>query len=179
MKAIIFATAMTIVLLVVITMTLRFHQTEQRARQMTLIYFGCVILSVLTWFTTSVDLGFLARSLLIEPSWLDFSLMLFFLTAGFFGGVLQLYNLADRGFSLRILIDVEETDSHPIDADWLIANYGGGKGLIWMYEKRIAGLLETRLVDRKAETIELTSKGERAADVFLAVRRFLRLEPQS
>jgi hypothetical protein len=178
MKAIIFAAAMTIVLLVVISMTLRFHQTEQRARQMTLIYFGCVILSVLMWFTTSVDLGFLARSLLIEPAWLDFSLMLFFLTAAFFGGVLQLYNLADRGFSLRILIDVEETDSHPIDADWLIANYGGGKGLIWMYGKRIAGLLETKLVDRKAEVIELTPKGERAADVFLAARRFLRLELQ-
>jgi hypothetical protein len=179
MKAVILATAMTIVLLVVITMTLRFHQTAQRARQMTLIYFGCVILSVLTWFTTSVDLGFLARSLLIEPGWLDFSLMLFFLTAAFFGGVLQLYNLADRGFSLRILIDIEETDSHPIDADWLIANYGGGKGLIWMYGKRIEGLLATKLVDRKAEVIELTSKGERAADAFLAVRRFLRLELQS
>src|SRR5262245_27950289 len=114
-----------------------------------------------------------------DLGWLDFSLMLFFLTAAFFGGVLQLYNLADRGFSLRILIDIEETDSHPIDADWLIANYGGGKGLIWMYGKRIEGLLATKLVDRKVEVIELTSKGERAADVFLAVRRFLRLELQS
>jgi hypothetical protein len=179
MKAIIFATAMTIVLLAVVTMALRFHQTAQRAKQMTLIYLGCVILLVLAWFATSVDLGFLAPSLLIEPGWLDFSLMLFFFTAAFFGGVLQLYNLADRGFSLRILIDVEETDSHPIEADWLIANYGGGKGLIWMYGKRVEGLLATKLVDRKTEMIELTSKGERAADVFLAVRRFLRLEPYS
>jgi hypothetical protein len=105
--------------------------------------------------------------------------MLFFFTAAFFGGALQLYNLADRGFSLRILIDLEQTNSHAIDADWLIANYGGGKGLTWMYEKRIEGLLATKLVDRRAEMIELTSKGERAADVFLAVRRFLRLEPQS
>ena len=179
MKAIIFATAMTIVLLAVVTMALRFHQTAQRARQMTLIYFGCVVLSALTWFTTSVDLGFLAPSLLIEPVWLDFSLMLFFFSAAFFGGALQLYNLADRGFSLRILIDVEETDSPAVDADWLVANYAGGNGLTWMYGKRIEGLLATKLVDRKVEVIELTSKGERAADVFLAVRRFLRLELQS
>jgi Mn-dependent DtxR family transcriptional regulator len=48
-----------------------------------------------------------------------------------------------------------------------------------MYAKRIEGLLETKLVDRKAEIIELTSKGERAATVLLAVHRFLRLEPHS
>jgi hypothetical protein len=48
-----------------------------------------------------------------------------------------------------------------------------------MYGKRIEGLLATKLVDRRAEMIELTSKGEHAADVFLAVRRFLHLEPQS
>jgi hypothetical protein len=178
MKAIILATAMTILLLAVVTIALRVHQTAQRAKHMTLIYFGCVILLVLAWFKTSVDLGFLAPSLLIEPEWLDFSLMLFFFTAAFFGGALQLYNLADRGFSLRILIDVEQT-THAIDADWLVANYGGGKGLTWMYGKRIEGLLETKLVDRKAEMLELTSKGERAADVFLAVRRFLHLEPYS
>ena len=170
---------MTIVLLAVVTIALRFYQTGQRAKQMTLIYFGCVILLVLAWFSTSVDLGFLVPSLLIEPGWLDFSLMLFFFTAAFFGGALQLYNLADRGFSLRILIDVEQTNSHAVDADWLVANYGGGKGLTWMYGKRIEGLLETKLVDRKAETIELTSKGERAATVLLAVHRFLRLEPHS
>jgi hypothetical protein len=178
MKAIIFATAMTIVLLAVVTIALRFHKTAQRAKQMTLIYFGSVILLVLAWFTTSVDLGFLSPSLLIEPGWLDFSLMLFFFTAAFFGGALQLYNLADRGFSLRILIDVEQT-THTIDAEWLVANYGGGKGLIWMYGKRIEGLLETKLVDRRAEILELTSKGERAAAVLLALRRFLRVEPQS
>jgi hypothetical protein len=179
MKAVIFATAMTIVLLVLVTLAFRLHPTAERARQMTLIYFGCLIVSVLMWFTTSVDLGFLARSLLIEPGWLDLFLMLFFFTAAFFGGVLQLYNLADRGFSLRILIDLEEADSRNIDTEWLIANYGGGKGLAWMYRKRIDGLLDTKLVDRKAEMIELTSKGERAADVFFAVRCFLRLESQS
>ena len=179
MKAVILATAMTIVLLVIVTLVLRFHPTPRRARQMMLSYFACLIGTALVWFATSADLGFLAQSLLIEPPWLDLSLMLFFFSAAFFGGVLQLYNLADRGLSLRILIDFAEVDPRIIDTDWLIANYGGGKGLAWMYEKRIAGMLETNLVERRASTIALTSKGARTAAVLFAVRRFLRLEPQS
>jgi len=179
MKAIVVATSMTIVMLVLVTLAFRLHPTAQRVRQMILIYFGCAIVSILTSFATSADLGFLTQSLLIEPSWLDFCLMLFFFSAAFFGGVLQLYNLADRGFSLRILIDVEEVNSGPVDVDWLIKNYGGGKGLTWMYQKRVEGLLDRKLVARKAEMIELTPKGERAADVFVLVRHFLRLESQS
>jgi hypothetical protein len=132
---------------------------------MTLIYFVCLIGAASLWFVTSADLGFLAHSLRIEPPWLDLSLMLFFFSAAFFGGILQLYNLADRGLSLRILIDFAEADSRIIDIDWLVANYGGGKGLAWMYGKRITGMLETNLVERKAEMIELTSKGVRAAAV--------------
>ena len=179
MKAVILATAMAIVLLVLVTLALRLHPTQQRARQMTLIYFVCLICAAAMWFATSADLGFLAQSLLIESPWLDLSLMLFFFSAAFFGGVLQLYNLADRGLSLRILIDFAEADSRFIDIDWLIANYGGGKGLAWMYGKRIVGMLETNLIERKADMIALTSKGARAAAVLFAVRRFLRLEPGS
>jgi hypothetical protein len=179
MKAVILATAMTIVLLVLVTLALRHHPTPRRARQMTLIYVVCLIGAASVWFATSADLGFLAQSLLIEPPWLDLSLMLFFFSAAFFGGVLQLYNLADRGLSLRILIDFAQADTRIIDTDWLIAKYGGGKGLVWMYGKRIAGMLETNLVERKAEMITLTSKGARTAAVLFAVRRFLRLEPQS
>jgi hypothetical protein len=179
MKAVILATATTIVLLVLVTLALRYHSTPRRARQMTLVYVVCLIGAATVWFATSADLGFLAQSLLIEPPWLDLSLMLFFFSAAFLGGVLQLYNLADRGLSLRILIDFAEADSRIIDTDWLIANYGGGKGLAWMYGKRIASMLETNLVERKAGMIALTSKGARTAAVLFAVRRFLRLEPQS
>ena len=179
MKAVILATAMTIVLLVLVTLALRLHPTPRRARKMMLSYVVCLIGAASVWFATPADLGFLAPSLLIHPPWLDLSLTLFFFSAAFFGGVLQLYNLADRGLSLRILIDFAEADSRIVDTDWLIANYGGGKGLAWMYGKRIAGMLETNLVERKADMIALTSKGARAAAVLFAVRRFLRLEPGS
>lgn len=48
-----------------------------------------------------------------------------------------------------------------------------------MYGKRIAGMLETKLVEREAGMIALTSKGTRAAAALFAIRRFLRLEAQS
>jgi hypothetical protein len=178
MKAVILATAMTIILLVLVTLAFRLHPTPRRARRMTLIYVVCLIGEAALWSATSSDLGFLGPALLIEPPWLDLSLMLFFFSAAFFGGVLQLYNLADRGLSLRILIDFAEAGSRIVDTDWLIANYAGGKGLAWMYGKRIAGMLETKLVERKAGMIALTSKGARTAAVLFAVRRFLRLEPR-
>jgi hypothetical protein len=178
MKAIVVATVMTIVLLVLVTLAFRIFPTPWRARQMTLIYFGCLFVSAVAWLTTPADLGFFPGPLLIEPQWLDFFLMLFFFAAAFFGGVLQLYNLADRGFSLRILIDIDNRHTRFIDADWLVTNYGGGRGLTWMYGKRIEGLLETKFVCLNAEVIELTPKGKRIADVFLAVRGFLRLESQ-
>jgi hypothetical protein len=179
MKAVILATVMTVILLVLVTLALRHHPTPRRARQMMLIYGVCLIGAATLWFATSDDLGFLAQSLLIEPPWLDLSLMLFFFSAAFFGGVLQLYNLADRGLSLRILIDFAEADPRIIDTNWLIAHYGGGKGLTWMYGKRITGMLETNLVERKAGMIALTAKGARTAAVLFLVRRFLRLEPRS
>jgi hypothetical protein len=177
MKAIIIAAVMTLVLLVLVTLAFRFHPTDKRAKQMTLLYIGCVLAAVLAWVVTPLDLGFLGPSLLIEPRWLDLSLMLFFFSSAFFGGVLQLYNLADRGFSLRILIDLDAaTPSGGVDT--LVKTYGGGQGLTWMYGKRLNGLLAGDFVRRNGNTLELTPRGRRTAEMFDAAHRFLRLDPQ-
>jgi hypothetical protein len=174
MKAVIVAATMTIGLLVVVTLASRVRPAS--AKQMTLLFLSCLIVSVLVWLKTPGDLGFLAQSLLIHPDWLDLCLMLFFFSAAFFGGVLQLYNLADRGFSLRILIDFEEANSRAGNTDWVVGNYSSGQGLAWMYRNRIDGLLEAKLVRQEDGVLVLTSKGRRAADVLSAVRRFLHLE---
>ena len=145
---------------------------------MTLLYFGCAVVAVLAWFVTPLDLGFLAPSLLIEPRWLDLSLMLFFFSSAFFGGVLQLYNLADRGFSLRILIDLDAATPCSGGVDALVKTYGGGQGLTWMYGKRLHGLLAGDFVDRNTNELELTARGRRTAEMFDAAHRFLRLDAQ-
>ena len=178
MKAIIVAAAMTLVLLLVVTLAFRVRSTQERAKQMTLLYFGCAVVAALAWLITPLDLGFLAPSLLIEPRWLDLSLMLFFFSSAFFGGVLQLYNLADRGFSLRILIDLDATTSSG-GVDTLVKTYGGGQGLTWMYGKRLHGLLAGDFMRRNGDTLELTPRGHRTAEMFDAAHRFLRLDAQS
>jgi hypothetical protein len=179
MKAVIVAAAMTLVLLLVVTLAFGLRPSEERAKQMTLIYFGCAVVATLAWFITPDGLGFLAPSLLIEPRWLDLSLMLFFFSSAFFGGVLQLYNLADRGFSLRILIDLDAATPCSGGVDALVKTYGGGQGLTWMYGKRLHGLLAGDFVRRNGDAIELTARGWRTAEMFDAAHRFLRLDTQS
>jgi hypothetical protein len=178
MKAIIVAAAMTLVLLLVVTLAFRLRSTQERAKQMTLLYFGCAVVAVVAWAVTPLDLGFLAPSLLIVPRWLDFSLMLFFFSSAFFGGILQLYNLADRGFSLRILIDLDAATPCSGGVDALVKTYGGGHGLDWMYGKRLYGLLAGDFLRRNANELELTPRGRRTAEMFDAAHRFLRLDPQ-
>src|SRR4051794_8393913 len=99
MKAIVLSGAMTIALLAIATLVLRLWPSNHRARQLTLIYLACFAILALIWQEAPADLGFLAPPLLTEPRWLDLTAALFFFSAAFFGGVLQLYNLADRGFS--------------------------------------------------------------------------------
>jgi hypothetical protein len=176
MKAVLVAAAMTIVLFVLVSLAFRVRPTPHRAQRMTLIYLGCIVLSALLWLATPADLGFLGASLLVQPSGIDLALMLFFFSAAFLGGVLQLYNLADRGFSLRILIDFVEAGGARVGVDQAAVNYGGGQGLPWMYRKRLDGLLAGGFVRRDAGAIVLLPKGRRIADLMLALRRFLRVE---
>jgi hypothetical protein len=176
MKAVCLASAMTVVLLLVVTVAFRVDPRQHRARQVTMLNLACMIALVGLWLSTPDDLGFLHRSLLVEPRGFDLALALFFFFAAYFGGVLQLYNLADRGFSLRMLIDALEDESGSIDTDRLVTGYGGGQGLAWMYDKRMRGLLEGNFVRRADTFIALTARGARIADLFIRVRQFLKLD---
>ncbi len=176
MKAICLASAMTVVLLVLVTFCFRLYPSAHRARQMLFVYLFCLAALVALWFATPDDLGFLGRSLLAEPAWLDFAAALFFFSAAFFGGALQLYNLCDRGFSLRILVDMLEAPTSAVDVDYLTANYSSGRGLVWMYRKRIDDIVAARFVGHANKSVMLTAKGEMFAELFINARRLLGVE---
>jgi hypothetical protein len=176
MKAICLAGAMTLVLSALVTLAFRLRQSEHRARRMTIIYVLCLAILALVWRETPDDLGFLSPLLLAEPRWLDFASALFFFSAAFFGGVLQLYNLADRGFSLRILTDIMESPAATRDVQQMMANYSRGQGLSWMYRKRMEDLVAGGFVRRSDDSILLTPKGARLAAVFAGLRHFFRLD---
>src|SRR5215510_11808378 len=128
MKAVCLASAMTIVLLLATTVVFRAAPGGHRVRQLGILYLVCTAALVAVWLMTPEHLGFLPPWLLAGPPWFDLLLALFFFAAAFFGGVAQLYNLADRGFSLRILIDALEEPSGTVAAEQLITSYGGGQG---------------------------------------------------
>ena len=176
MKAICLASAMTIVLQVVVTFCFRLSPSAHRARQMLFVYLFCLAALVVLWFATPDDLGLLGRSLLTEPAWLDFAATMFFFSAAFFGGALQLYNLCDRGFSLRILVDMLEAPTGVVDVDYLTTNYSSGRGLVWMYRKRIDDIVAARFIGQVNKQIILTAKGEMFADLFINARRVLGVE---
>jgi len=101
---------------------------------------------------------------------------LFVHAALFFGGWLQVYNLAERGFSLRILIDIDESPGRALSPEEEEAGYGGGLGMGWMLDKRIEGLLSTRLMVERDGSLLATHKGVRVARLFGGLRAFLQID---
>jgi hypothetical protein len=119
----------------------------------------------------------------VLPAWLtasDWRADLLFATlvyvAGFFGGILQLYNLSDRGFSLRILIDIDEAPDGRLDLDGVMAGYSAGRGIRWMYRKRLDDMVSRRLIVADPQSVILTKGGRRTAEVFSRLRKILQLD---
>jgi hypothetical protein len=175
MKSILLAAGMTLILMVLVTVLFR-HLSANRARNATALYFFAAVVLALLWWSTPSDLGFLPPPLVAEPPWLDAFAAEFFFAAAFWGGILQLYNLADRGFSLRILIDLLETDRADADVNWILHGYSRGQGLDWMYRKRLTGMLGSGLVTLEEDLVVLTERGCKAATIFKTLRRLSKLD---
>ena len=175
MKSIIIAAWFTIALAVIVTLTFRAAPRAGRAGAMVRIFLALLPVLVLVWTITPDDLWVLPPALLGEPRWFDLAACLFFYTAAFGGGVLQLYNLADRGLSLRILADLAAAADRSMTVDEIATQYGGGRGLVWMYDKRLDGLVQHRLVGVDGGHVGLTARGRFCAQCLAGLRRFLRL----
>jgi hypothetical protein len=176
MKAILLATTAALVLLLVVTGLFRLVRIRRRAAAMLRLFLISQPFFAAAVLFTSPDLGFLPQSM-IEPWWwaeLTFAMLLY--AAAFLGGILQLYNLADRGFSLRIIIDIAEAAGSSLTCEEIFQGYSAGNGLCWMYQKRIDGLRENGLIAADESPLRITLKGLRGARLFAWLRRFLSLE---
>jgi hypothetical protein len=174
MKAILLATLATLAVAGVVTVAFRRAARLRSAGVMLAIFLGFVPLLVLAWLATPDRLGFLPRGLVAEPPWVDLVACLFFFGAAFFGGLLQLYNLAERGLSVRILAELQAA-GRSLTVEEVAQRYSDGRGLGWMYDKRLDGLARARLVTVDGERVVLTERGRRWAIRFRHARRFLRL----
>ena len=101
---------------------------------------------------------------------------LFLYSAGFFGGLLQLYNLSDRGLSLRMLIDILESPRGGMTTGDVAANYGAGCGIAWMYGKRLEGIAYAGLAEMHEKKMVLTARGRKLARLFAFLQNFARVD---
>jgi hypothetical protein len=175
MKAILLATLAESLLFVVVSACLRSGMTRRRARLM-LIAFLCVLPGlVVLYLLTPPDLGFLRAEMVIPIAWIDLAFAVFLYTVGFFGGILQLYNLAERGFSLRILIDILEAPAQVMSLDGVMKGYSAGRGIAWMYAKRLEHMQSTGLARIDGDCLVLTPKGQRVAKLIAWLQEFARV----
>src|SRR4051812_20331150 len=132
MKAILLALAAGALVLGIGTWRLRRVSGEAGARALTAAFVAILPALVAGHLLSPPDLGILSSAVQIPISSVDLGFAVFLYTAGFFGGILQIYNLAERGFSLRILIDILNARSRAMTLDEVIQNYSDGKGIAWM-----------------------------------------------
>ena len=170
MKAILLSAATGLLLFILCTACLRYSRPHDRVRMLGGLFIALLPLLALAHIATPADLGFLSRDSLVSISGLDLVFAMALYATGFFGGILQLYNLADRGLSLRMLIDILEEPSGKMSADEIMTSYGGGQGIIWMYDKRIRDMLSSGLVRETDGNLVLTRRGIVLARVYSALR---------
>jgi hypothetical protein len=174
MKAILIAALFGILLFGAASSCFRQAQTTRRARLLVMLFLWALPLLVLVHLTTPDDLGFLSSSWVAPYWWVDLGFCFFLFASGFLGGLLQLYNLADRGLSLRMLIDILQSRDGALSAEEIVTSYSAGHGIVWMYQKRLGDMTAAGLIVARSDAICLSVKGRRMADLFAALREFVR-----
>lgn len=176
MKALLLALGCSLLYALLITLLFRMVTVRRRAAVMFWLFLATVPVYVALYALTPADLGVLSPWL-VEPRFVPACAFgLFVHAALFFGGWLQVYNLAERGFSLRILIDVDASPERSLTAAEVQARYGGGRGMDWMLDKRVQGIVESGMATLAEGRLRVTPKGARAARVFGALRSFLQID---
>jgi hypothetical protein len=163
MKGFLVAALVSLLYAACVLLVFRWRRPERRAAFMLNLYFGSLPVLVTLLACTPADFWFLPEKLVERNALLDWAFSLFAFSASVFGGWLQLYNLADRGLSLRILIDALETPGGKVDVKSVEEKYGAGKGIQWMYSKRLADIERLGLVTRTGSDFVLSPKGARNA----------------
>jgi hypothetical protein len=177
MKAILLAALAALLLFACVSACLRSGITQRRARMMLIAFLSGFPVLLAVHVLTPPDLGFLAAELVMPIAWVDIAFAVFLYSVGFFGGILQLYNLADRGFSLRILIDILQAPSQVLRLDDVMQGYSAGRGIAWMYAKRLEDMQSAGLAKVEGESLVLTPKGQRVASLFTWLQEFARVTP--
>ena len=69
---------------------------------------------------------------------------------------MEFFSMIARGFSMRIITDIYFNSR--LNPEQLIQEYANGKGIKWMYDKRIQGIKDLGLINEECGQINLSSK---------------------
>jgi len=148
----------------------RLIELERRFRAMVRIMMavGCTLLIV--HLMTMPDLGFLPHEYTTAGWAVD--LLNGLLAYGFlFIGYSMFYFLVDRGFSARMMIEIESSPKRRLQACDIAARYS----LEMVLQRRLTEMLEIGRIVRRDSRYCNTGKGRVAAIMFAFVKRFLQL----
>ena len=110
---------------------------------------GCLVYG-LTWFGADLYLNGFSSTFGLE-------MLAGFSTIAFFSlGYAEVFSMICRGFSLRILVDIFLNG--PFSMDQVVSNYGEGRGVDWMMEKRISGIESMGLVKWEKGNLTIASR---------------------
>jgi hypothetical protein len=176
MKAIVLAGVTGLMFLLVMTVALRARRVGRKAAFLLELWVVSVPILLGVYLLTPPGLWLLPTAVQDDPDWFGplFCLGLWF--AGFFGGILQLYNLTERGMSLRMLIDLAEAGERGLSVDEVMRGYSRGQGMTWMYQKRLVGLLDQGLVRLDGDLLVNTRRGRWLAVTSSWLRRMFGLD---
>jgi hypothetical protein len=172
MKEIIVAALSGALLCVLATVIFQAWQIERRARTLLQVYLICLCVLVVIYLVTPDSLYVLSRDIIVPSRAAGLLFCGFLYSAGFFGGVLQIYNLADRGLSLRMLVDISLSHAGKMTPLEMTRAYAAGKGLDWMYDKRLDGIVATGLARWVGDSIQITPKGAVLARLFSRLKAY-------
>jgi hypothetical protein len=174
-KAIILAGCGALAYLALATVLFRVTVPRSRATAMLGLFAATVPLLIAAHILTTPDLGVLPPALTNPSAPVDFAFTLFLYLTAFLGGSLQLYNLAERGFSLTIMMDVVRAGERGMTLDDVRRGYSRGHGIGWMFEKRIRDMQAGDAIALEGDDVVLRPRGARVAALAGAVRDFLHL----
>lgn len=175
MKALLLALMTGLLFLGLMTVVLRWVSVRRRAALLTVLWAASLAPLTLAYLLTPPSLGLLPPSLYDDPPWFGLPFCLGIWSASYFGVVLQLYNLAERGHSLRLLIDIAEAGERGLSIPEMAERYAEGRGLGWMIEKRLAGLVSAGLIDLDDGAVCIRPGARRTARRIRRLRALLRL----
>lgn len=86
---------------------------------------------------------------------------------------MQVYSQICRGFSLRILVDIERCEG--LSLEGILAEYADGRGAAWLLDKRIDTLCAIGLLHRRDGGVVLASQtARRLGQIGIAFKRIVK-----